>query len=85
MFTDTNLVLQAPVIFGAVTIFAFLSWWFIPEEKWLRRQQVKTAFEEADNTHNREEVDTTDGDQNNNGKQSSDEAAASHKGQPSNE
>ncbi|KIY73300.1 amino acid transporter [Cylindrobasidium torrendii FP15055 ss-10] len=30
----------ACVIFGAVTIFGILSWWFMPEEKWLRREQI---------------------------------------------
>lgn len=28
------------MIFGAVTIFGIASWWFMPEEKWLRREQV---------------------------------------------
>ncbi|KAL4075578.1 hypothetical protein J3A83DRAFT_4356844 [Scleroderma citrinum] len=34
----------AVVIFGAITIFAFLSWYLIPEEKWLRREQVLRAM-----------------------------------------
>jgi hypothetical protein len=25
----------SPVIFGAITIFAILTWWATPEEKWL--------------------------------------------------
>lgn len=25
----------SPVIFGGITIFAILSWWFTPEHKWL--------------------------------------------------
>jgi hypothetical protein len=25
----------SPVIFGGITIFAILSWWFTPEDKWL--------------------------------------------------
>lgn len=36
---------KAPVIFGAVTIFGILSWYFIPAEKWLRREQVLHALE----------------------------------------
>ncbi|KAI6046535.1 hypothetical protein EDC04DRAFT_2864725 [Pisolithus marmoratus] len=34
----------AIVIFIAITIFAVLSWYFIPEEKWLRREQVLRAM-----------------------------------------
>jgi len=32
--------LQAPVILVAVTIFAVISWWIIPEEQWLSRQRT---------------------------------------------
>jgi len=39
----------APVIFGAVTIFALATWWFTPEYKWLRREHIIAAFEEANN------------------------------------
>ncbi|KAK7471228.1 hypothetical protein VKT23_002636 [Stygiomarasmius scandens] len=39
----------ACVIFGAVTIFGILSWWFTPEEKWLRREVVLRALESTDN------------------------------------
>ncbi|KAG8799436.1 hypothetical protein FRC17_007139, partial [Serendipita sp. 399] len=38
----------APVILGAVTIFAILSWWLTPESKWLRYEHLKTTFEGAD-------------------------------------
>ncbi|KAI0959235.1 hypothetical protein AcW1_004115 [Taiwanofungus camphoratus] len=38
----------ACVIFGSVTIFGILSWYFIPEEKWLRREQILRALEVAD-------------------------------------
>jgi len=38
----------AGVILGAVTIFAILSWWFIPEDKWLPKQQVIRALRTAD-------------------------------------
>jgi translation initiation factor 5B len=40
--------LQACVIFGSVTIFGILSWYFTPEEKWLSRQQVMQALHAAD-------------------------------------
>ncbi|KAF7982348.1 hypothetical protein HWV62_29070 [Athelia sp. TMB] len=30
----------AVVIFGAITIFAIISYWFTPADKWLRREQV---------------------------------------------
>lgn len=36
------------MIFGSVTIFGILSWYFIPEEKWLRREQILRALEVAD-------------------------------------
>lgn len=36
------------VIFGAISIFAFLSWYFTPEEKWLRKDQILKAFETDD-------------------------------------
>ncbi|KAI0057772.1 amino acid transporter [Artomyces pyxidatus] len=34
----------ACVIFGFVTIFAIVSWWLTPAEKWLRQQQIEQAF-----------------------------------------
>lgn len=39
---------QACVIFGAVTIFAILSWYFIPAEKWLHRGQGLQALQATD-------------------------------------
>ena len=33
------------VIFGAISIFAFLSWYFTPEDKWLRKDQILKALE----------------------------------------
>jgi translation initiation factor 5B len=39
------LLLQASVIFGAITIFGFLSWYFTPPENWLRREQVIQALQ----------------------------------------
>ncbi|KIK45281.1 hypothetical protein CY34DRAFT_78247 [Suillus luteus UH-Slu-Lm8-n1] len=35
----------AIVIFGAISVFAFLSWYFTPEEKWLRKDQILKAYE----------------------------------------
>lgn len=39
---------QAGVILGAVTIFGILSWYLIPEQKWLRREQVLRALNVSD-------------------------------------
>lgn len=39
---------QAGVILGAVTIFGIVSWYFIPEQKWLRREQVLRALHVSD-------------------------------------
>lgn len=36
------------MILGAVTIFGILSWYFVPEHKWLRREQVLRALNVAD-------------------------------------
>ncbi|KAJ7193015.1 gamma-aminobutyric acid transporter [Mycena pura] len=38
----------ACVIFGAATLFGLASWWFIPEDKWLRREVVLQALHTAD-------------------------------------
>ncbi|KAG8767812.1 hypothetical protein FRC12_006022 [Ceratobasidium sp. 428] len=38
----------AGVILGSVTIFGILSWWFTPEEKWLRTSQAKQVYDGAD-------------------------------------
>ncbi|KAI4294277.1 hypothetical protein K525DRAFT_363852 [Schizophyllum commune Loenen D] len=46
--TDAESFNFACVIFGAVTIFGILSWYFIPENKWLRREAVIKAMAEAD-------------------------------------
>ncbi|KAE9399098.1 hypothetical protein BT96DRAFT_994218 [Gymnopus androsaceus JB14] len=37
----------ACVIFGSVTIFGILTWYFTPEDKWLRREQVLQALHSA--------------------------------------
>jgi len=36
------------VIFGSISIFAFLSWYFTPEEKWLRQEQILKVLETVD-------------------------------------
>ncbi|KAF8451014.1 hypothetical protein L210DRAFT_3500227 [Boletus edulis BED1] len=38
----------AVVIFGAISVFALLSWYFTPEDKWLRREQILRAMEVTD-------------------------------------
>jgi len=38
----------ACAIFGAVTVFGIMSWYFIPEEKWLSKKQVSIALHGAD-------------------------------------
>ncbi|KAG8935867.1 hypothetical protein FRC02_005866 [Tulasnella sp. 418] len=38
----------AGVIFGAVTIFAVITWWFTPPERWLRTELVNAARQGAD-------------------------------------
>ena len=42
---SSPLLLQASVIFGAITIFGFMSWYFTPAENWLRREQVILALQ----------------------------------------
>jgi len=37
----------ASVIFGAVTIFGLLSWYFVPESRWLRRDIVMKGLQEG--------------------------------------
>ncbi|KAF8263194.1 amino acid permease-domain-containing protein [Lactarius quietus] len=38
----------APVIFGAVTIFAVLTWYFTPANKWLRQEHIEQAMRSAE-------------------------------------
>jgi len=38
----------ASVIFGSVTIFGVLTWYFIPEDKWLRKEHIIQALRTAD-------------------------------------
>lgn len=45
---DLSTVAQACVIFGSVTIFGIASWFFMPEEKWLRKDQILQALQAAD-------------------------------------
>ena len=44
----------SPVIFGAITIFALLTWWFTPEEKWLPAARLG-KLKEIEETINRHE------------------------------
>lgn len=44
----TDDIMQAVVIFGVISIFAFLSWYFTPEDKWLRQDQILKAMEIVD-------------------------------------
>ncbi|KAI0056628.1 amino acid transporter [Artomyces pyxidatus] len=37
----------ACVIFGFVTTFGIVSWWFTPPEKWLRQEQIEQALRSA--------------------------------------
>ncbi|EJF63115.1 amino acid transporter [Dichomitus squalens LYAD-421 SS1] len=46
--TDASTFNFACVILGSVTIFGILSWYFVPEEKWLRRDQVLHQLKVAD-------------------------------------
>lgn len=39
---------QACVIFGSVTILGIISWWFTPEDRWLRRDILIKGFENSD-------------------------------------
>jgi len=38
----------ASVIFGAITIFGILTWYFTPEDKWLPREHIIQAIQAAD-------------------------------------
>ena len=38
---------DAPVVLVAVTIFAILSWWFMPAEAWLQKERI-VHFIESD-------------------------------------
>ena len=38
----------APVILGSVTIFAVLTWYFTPANKWLRQEQIENAMRAAE-------------------------------------
>jgi hypothetical protein len=44
---------QAPVIWAAVTIFAVISWWVIPESRWLSRERTDKMLDN-------QEVDVAD-------------------------
>ena len=40
--------MEAIVIFAAISIFALLSWYFTPKDKWLRRDLILKALEMTD-------------------------------------
>ncbi|GAO50458.1 hypothetical protein G7K_4582-t1 [Saitoella complicata NRRL Y-17804] len=44
----------APVIMGAVTLFALACWWFIPEEKWLEKRKIRAVI--ASNQENFDDI-----------------------------
>ncbi|KAI0637634.1 hypothetical protein C8Q77DRAFT_1275713 [Trametes polyzona] len=46
--TDAETFNFACVILGAATIFGILSWYFVPEDKWLRREQIEQQIRVAD-------------------------------------
>jgi hypothetical protein len=35
----------ACVIFGAISLFAVLCWWFMPEEEWLKSKRIVAVIE----------------------------------------
>ena len=52
-------VLQACVILGAVTLFGVASWYLVPEDKWLRREQVLRQLKAADEPVGEESYEST--------------------------
>ena len=38
-------LIDAPIIMAIITIFAILTWWFTPEDRWLSKQLIKHALE----------------------------------------
>ncbi|KAA1465905.1 amino acid transporter [Dentipellis sp. KUC8613] len=46
----------ACVIFGAVTIFAVISWWYLPANQWLRQEQIVQALHTAEGVDVCEEI-----------------------------
>lgn len=40
----TRSYFQACVIFGSITVFGVLTWYFTPAEKWLRREHILQAM-----------------------------------------
>ena len=36
------------MVFGGVNILAILSWWFIPEDRWLPREQIMRVLKAVD-------------------------------------
>jgi hypothetical protein len=44
----------SPVIFGAITIFALVTWWVTPEEKWLPAARLGKVHQLDEEYHPRE-------------------------------
>jgi translation initiation factor 5B len=38
----------ASVIFGSVTVLGIISWWFTPEDRWLRRDVLLQGLQNSD-------------------------------------
>lgn len=47
---ELNSLSKACVIFGAVTIFAILTWYFTPEDQWLPHDRIAQALEVTDDS-----------------------------------
>jgi hypothetical protein len=45
MFSANFGSIDAPIIMGAVTVFALVSWWFTPENAWLPRERIEHFVE----------------------------------------
>jgi hypothetical protein len=46
-YCQLYIIWQASVIFGVVTMSGIMSWYFIPEEKWLSKKQASQALQAA--------------------------------------
>ena len=48
--TGLTRLTKACVIFGAITVFAVLTWYFTPEEQWLPHNRIIQALEMTDDS-----------------------------------
>ncbi|KAG8986330.1 hypothetical protein FRB94_010216 [Tulasnella sp. JGI-2019a] len=62
------------VIFGAITIFGLLSYWFTPEERWLPREKIREMCDGANGMVGEAEVGEMSQDRNGNGTSDTQEA-----------